>query len=110
MAVRVARVHPVELRREQGGLLSACAGADLEDHVAIVVRVAWQQQHPQIRQQARLEDFESLDLVTCHLPELVVGFGVAHFAGSAQLAPGFLELAVRGDNRFKPRKLAAESP
>ena len=36
----VAQVHPQELGREEGGLVAAGAGADLQDDVALVVRVA----------------------------------------------------------------------
>ena len=72
VAIRVPSVHPVELRSEERGLLAAGACADLEDHVTIVVRVARQQQHAQVFEQARLECFEPVDLVAGHLLELVI--------------------------------------
>ena len=50
----VARVHPQQLRREQGGLVATRAGPDLEDDVAIVVRVARQEQHLELLDEARL--------------------------------------------------------
>ena len=40
----VAQVHPEQLAGEQRGLLAAGAGPDLDDHVAVVVGVARQQQ------------------------------------------------------------------
>ena len=45
-ALGVADVHPVELGGEQRGLLAAGAGPDLDDHVAVVVRVARQERAP----------------------------------------------------------------
>src|SRR5215207_269847 len=110
VAVRVPGVHPVELRREEGSLLAAGTGPDLEDDVAVVVRVARQQQHAQVRQQALLEDFEPVDLVAGHLFHVVVGLSVAHLAGTRQLPARLLELAVRSDDRFEPRELATEPP
>ncbi len=44
----IARVHAEELGGEEARLLAAGAGADLEQHAAIVVRVARQQQHLQL--------------------------------------------------------------
>ena len=45
---RVALVHAVEVGREQGGLVAAGAGADLHDGVAVIVRVAGEQQLVQL--------------------------------------------------------------
>src|SRR5262249_47186211 len=42
--LRVAAVHAEELRREEARLLAAGAGADLEQHVALVVGVARQEE------------------------------------------------------------------
>ena len=39
--------HPVEVAGEQGGLVPAGAGADLDDHVLVVVRVALDHREPQ---------------------------------------------------------------
>ena len=50
----VAGVHPEQLGREQRRLLAAGAGADLDDDVPVVVRVARQQQDAQRLEQARL--------------------------------------------------------
>src|SRR6266536_2129140 len=38
-----ARVHAVQLSREQRGLVAACARADLDDHVLVIVGVPWRQ-------------------------------------------------------------------
>ena len=44
--LRVARVHPQQLRGEQRGLLAAGPGPDLHDDVPVVVRVARQERAP----------------------------------------------------------------
>ena len=54
MATCVAQVHPEDLRREQGGLIAAGAGTDLEDDVALVVRVARQQKHSELLEEPAL--------------------------------------------------------
>ena len=48
LALGVPHVHPVEVRREQPSLLSSGPGADLDDHVLVVIRVLRQQRHPQL--------------------------------------------------------------
>src|SRR5581483_11143511 len=40
MALGVARIHPEQLAGEERGLLAACAGTDLQQHVALVVGIA----------------------------------------------------------------------
>ena len=48
MALAEALVHPVEVGREQRGLVSAGAGADLDDGVAVVERIPREQQLVQL--------------------------------------------------------------
>ena len=66
VALGVADVHPVELGGEQGRLVAAGAAADLHDHVAVVVRVARQEEDLQLLDQARLVGLEPVDLVAGH--------------------------------------------
>src|SRR5438552_8297166 len=63
MALGVPEVHPEELGGEQRRLLPTRAGADLEDHVAIVVRVAREEEHLELVEQAHLVGLESIDLL-----------------------------------------------
>ena len=46
LVLGVARVHPVQVAGEQGRLVAARAGADLEEDVAFVVRILGDQQGP----------------------------------------------------------------
>ena len=46
-ALRVMHIHPVDLSREQGSLVSACARADLYDNVLVIVGVLGQKQNLQ---------------------------------------------------------------
>jgi hypothetical protein len=47
-------VHPQQIAREEGGLVPALARLDLEDRVALVVRVLGHQQYPQPVLEGRL--------------------------------------------------------
>jgi hypothetical protein len=44
-----ALIHPVEIRGEKGGLVAAGAGADLHDGIAVVVRIAGDEEIVQLR-------------------------------------------------------------
>ena len=46
--LRVAGEHPVEVAGPQAGLVAARAGADLDDHVLVVVRVALDHREPDL--------------------------------------------------------------
>ena len=48
MGRRIALIHPVEVAGEQRRLVAAGAGADFEDHVAIVHRVLGDQREPDV--------------------------------------------------------------
>ena len=48
LCVAVHRVHSEQHAREQRGFLAACAAAYLNDNIAVVVRVAREQEHFQI--------------------------------------------------------------
>ena len=98
----VADVHPVELRGEQGGLVAAGAGPDLHDHVAVVVRVARQEEDLQLVEEPRLVGRQPGHLVLGHRPHLVVAVAaVAQLAGAGQLRPGRLEAPERRRRRAR---------
>ena len=107
MARRIAQVHPQQLGGEQRRLLAAGPGAHLEDHVAVVVRVARQQQDLEFLEQPGLVAPSRLtsSRAICGAPVAVAG--VAHLAGTGEL----LRVAVspvRLDDRLEPRELATE--
>ena len=58
----VARVHAVEIGGEQRGLVAAGAGADLEDHVLLVVGILRSQQDPELVLERRDRRIEARDL------------------------------------------------
>ena len=59
----VARVHAVEVAREDGGLVAARARADLDDDVLVVVRVAGQQHDLELVLELGQPRLELLDLL-----------------------------------------------
>ena len=109
MALGVADVHPVELGGEQGRLLAAGAGPDLQDHVAIVVRVAREEQDLELLEQARLVGLEAVDLVAGHGPLVVRVARLSYFARAGELGARRLEPAERRDGGFEARQLPAEA-
>src|SRR5258707_14737228 len=44
LGLGVARVHPKQVARKNGGFVAARAGADFQENIALVVRVLWHQQ------------------------------------------------------------------
>ena len=84
MALGVALVHPKELGGEQGRLLAAGSGPDLDDHVLVVVRIARQEQHTQLFDQRGLRVLGGLDLCARQVAQLGIRFGLsgAHLACS----------------------------
>ena len=65
-------VHPVQLGSEQGRLISACACADLHDHVLIIVGVLGKQKDLQLLLQLLDPFFRVGKLFLGHLPHLLV--------------------------------------
>ena len=85
----IAQVHPQQLGGEQGGFLATRAGPDLEDDVAVVVRVARQEQHLELLEQAGLVGLEPVDLLAGHRPHLLVAVArVAQLARAGELGRG----------------------
>ena len=88
----VAQVHPEQLAREQRGLIAAGAGPDLHDHVAVVVRVARQQEDLELVDEPRLVGAQAGDLLGRHRLELLVAVaGVPQLARAGELLAGRLE-------------------
>ena len=106
---RVAQVHLEELVREQRGLLAARARPDLQDHVAVVGRIAREQEHLQLVHERGLALLQLRDLLAGHSADLLVGLGVAQPARAGQLVAGRAEAAVRLDDGLEPGDLQAES-
>src|SRR2546426_3110663 len=72
LALGVLRVHTRQLRGEQRGLLAACAGADLDEDVLLVVGIARQEQALQLVLERRLAGGEVVHLGLSELDELAV--------------------------------------
>ena len=107
--VGVAEVHPQELVGEQRGLLAAGAGPDLEDHVAVVVGVARQQQHLELLEQPRLVGLEPVDLVARHRrASRRRRRSIAQLARAGQLGADGLEAPEGLDHRLQAGQLLAE--
>src|SRR5262249_9820550 len=109
MPLGIAEIHAQELRGKERGLLSPGAGPDLEDHVALVRRVARQQEHLQLVEEAGLVGLEPIDLVAGHRPELVVALAVTELTGAGKLGAGVLERPIRPDHGLEARELASEA-
>ena len=101
----VAQVHPEQLGGEQRRLVATGAGPDLEDDVAVVVRVARQEQDLELVEELRLVGLQAGDLVAGHRAHVVVAVGgVAQLAGAGQLRRG----SRSGGGR--PRRWAPAGP
>ena len=99
----VARVHAEELGGEQARLVAAGAGADLEDDVAVVVRVARQQQELQLLlERVGLCASDAGQLLLRQLAHLVVGVVEQRLRARPRSAPATL-LPRRGSARRSPR-------
>src|SRR6185503_14548269 len=94
---------------EEGGLLPAGAGPDLHDHVAVVRRVAREQQHLEVLDEARLVALQALDLLADEAAHLVVGGLLAQQARTGELVPDPPELLVGLDDGLEPGDLAPEA-
>ena len=105
--LRVAGIHPEQVAGEEGRLVAAGAGADLEDHVTVVVRVARHEQPPELGLDRLLPRLEHRELLARHAAHLLVGV-VRHRAGRLQLIAHRGPGADRVDHRLEPRQLAAE--
>lgn len=89
----IARVHAVQVRREQAGLIASRAGADLHDHVPLVVGIAGQQHPSHLGVAGLLLRLEAGDLLLGQLAHLQVLFRVQElarvlqFLGRGHVAP-----------------------
>ena len=89
----VADVHPEELLGEEGGLVAAGPGADLEDDVLAVVRVLRKEKEPDLLLERLDPAFQSFGLGLGHVAQLVTpGEGVEHLAGAGELVLSLAQL------------------
>ena len=104
----VAQVHPQELGGEQRGLLAAGAGPDLEDHVAIVVRVARQQQDLEVLDAAASSSASSRAISSRAIARIsvVAVARVAQLAGAGELRRG----SPRGGGTPRRRARGGRAP
>ena len=106
----VAQVHPEELGGEQGGLLAAGTGPDLEDHVAVVGGITGQEEDLELLDEPGFVGLEPVDLLAGHGPHLLVALAVPELAGAQQLGSRVEEAAIRLDHGFEAGELATEPP
>ena len=99
MALGVAVVHAEQLGGEEGGLLAAGTGPDLEDDVAVVVGVARQQLEPQVRQQPDLVRLQLTDDLLRQLAGLSVCARLSLVMGGSELLAHLAKEAVVLDDR-----------
>src|SRR3989337_970326 len=95
----VAGVHAIEVGREEGRLLAAGAGADLDDDVALVVRVGGQQGETQLALAALALRLEHTELVAGEAGELRVRAGGRQGTGRVDLR---FDLAQGALNQHAP--------
>ena len=103
--VRVHRVHPVQVGREQGAFLAARAAADFDIDVLLVIRVAGQQQDFQLVLKPRDVALGLLKLLLRKLLHLRVG---QHFGRVRLHLLRLFVLAVRRNDGFKLVSLAQQ--
>ena len=73
MAFGVSGVHAEQVGSEERRLLAAGAGAHLQDDVALVIRVARDEQRPKLVGKRRLALLEERDLLAGHGAHFLVG-------------------------------------
>ena len=89
LPLRVLAVHPQEIRGEQRRLVSPRPRADLQEDVSVVVRIARDEQRPQLLLESSLLLLEVVDLRLGHLahfPVGIVGEDVAGFGDAGEHA------------------------
>ncbi len=107
MFLGVARVHAAQVGRKQPGFVAAGAGADLDDHVAFVIRVLGHQHGAQLGVQVGDLAPQRLDLGARHLGH----FGVVarrHRFRVGQLLPRLLADPIGLHNALQFALLAGQ--
>src|SRR5688500_6422302 len=82
-ALGVTRVHAKQVSREQRRLLAAGPTADFQDRILVVVRIAGEQQHPDLLFDAAFLELELLDLFSRERAQLWVVERLAIFGNAA---------------------------
>ena len=99
LTLGVARVHPEELSRKQGSFVAACARANLEHDVLLVVGVLGHEEHLEVGDERVAPDGQRLELLLGEVAHVGVGAG-DEFLGLRDVPRHGLILAERGDDRF----------
>ena len=108
LALGVARVHAVEVAREQRGFVAAGAGADLEDRVLAVARILRQEQDLDLLLVVPRLLLELAQLFARQLAQLGIGLGLGHLLGLREVFCELLVRAPRRDERIEVGVLARE--
>ena len=85
LPLRVPRVHPVQVRREQSRLVAARAGAYLDDNVLVVVRILRHKRKLQVALRCLVARLQLGDLLARQLDHLLVALIAQHLAQVVQL-------------------------
>ena len=102
LTLRVFRVHTGQLGREQRRLVTARAGANLDEHVLVVVLVARQEQPLELVFERRLSRLQLVDLGLGQLLQLGIAALAENVPGLA-LAPE--DVAVLAEARYDLQRL-----
>jgi len=105
----VAGVHFLEVRGEEGCLVSAGSGADFHDGVAVLARLGWEEEDLEVPFLLGLARLEFGDLGVGEFRHFgIVAFG--EFAVVGKLAAGFAEGVPRFEDRFFAGMLLGDEP
>src|SRR5690606_24821248 len=105
--LRVSRVHAEEVAREDSRFISTGAGTDLQEDVALVVGVTWNQRLLQRQLQFLAPFVQRLQFLAAHLANLAIGVGGHLFCrGDFALQP--FELVEQAHHRLKTRVFAGQ--
>jgi hypothetical protein len=105
LALGIARNHPEEVGRKQRSLLAPFTAADLDDGVALVVRILGQQQQIDLLDHAAAFGFEPGQLLLDQLAKLGVGHG---FAVLGDASVEILQSAERAHHGLEIRALLVD--
>ena len=86
-----ARIHSEQVAGKNGGFVSARAGADLEEHVLVIVRVSGQQMLLQVEFQLFAASLRVFELLAGHAAQVGIGI-LQHFLRRAFIVACLLEL------------------
>jgi len=107
VTLREPAVHPQEIGGEERGFVATRAGAQLDDHVALIEGIGRYQELVELRFELLNLGLEPIDVGSGELLEPRVGVA-REFPGLGQVTGELLETGGGLANTIEPRMLAAE--